>query len=169
MYTFWMNKHFLFQSGLGFTQGEVGLDWNLPLYSLFLTPSVSKEEEEKKNSQPRAGFSVHLKTLKHTAKISHTYQIRERLCYTDFIGVYIKLIAKLYNCNRNTWFLLNHQCKQRISVSKKHPGDGREIEENNVERRTGLFIYCEQAQKNLSKASNCEDRKAPTATDKPSH
>lgn len=180
MYTFWMNKHFLFQSGLGFTQGEVGLDWNLPLYSLFLTPSVSfsspktKKTKKKKNSQPRAGFSVHLKTLKHTAKISHTYQIRERLCYTDFIGAYIKLIAKLYNCNRNTWFLLNHQCKQRISVScregKKHPGDGREIEENNVERRTGLFIYCEQAQKKkLSKASNCEDRKAPTATDKPSH
>ena len=85
-----MNKHFLFQPGLGFTQG--GLTLNVPFSppSLFLSQLY---EKKKLLQQSRAGFSVHFQTLKHAAKISHTYQIIERLCYTDFIGAYIKLIA----------------------------------------------------------------------------
>lgn len=33
-------------------------------------------------------------------------------------------------------------------------------------RRTGLFIYCVQGKKSLSKTSPGEDRNAPTTTDK---
>lgn len=79
--------------GWGSRRG-VGL-WNVP-FSLFLFSSSLSfllNSNRKKNTKSRPGFSVHLKSFKHTAKISHTYQIIGRLCYTDFIGAYIKLMA----------------------------------------------------------------------------